>query len=411
MQNIILVAGYTKQEHLEIIRGCFSSENIVLGCAYHREPKTDSKYEYLQKFDVLFDLKQPADIEKLQYQAENVLLVTCTQERDMEAYIESLALCGKISEEQKQLYIAAVDKHTFKAELSKTHPELVPGAHVVDDALLQKLDTLSYPQVIKPSGLAGSILVRIVDSPEMFKTHIDSFAESMCTIATDSYEKSVDVITEEYISGPQYSVNVYINAKQEITFCPISRVITPQEMGQDDSYSALQYTTDELDNQTLDALYEGVKKVVQHFDIRSTSAHFDSVLHASGWKFFEIGLRIGGKRQELYTLSHGMNHFKNDILNRLGRPTVIPSQKNTVCIVQKAAVTEGTLNNISYTRTIQTEKPPLIKEDKMAKAGNVVMPLSHGGGTISRHFVWGKDHTEVVEAGKTLFHSINFDIT
>ena len=74
-------------------------------------------------------------------------------------------------------------------------------------------------------------VVKKEHSPEEFKTHYDRFAEQMKEIGTEFYEKNIEVISEEYISGPQYSVNVYIDADQNITFCPISRVVTPQELG------------------------------------------------------------------------------------------------------------------------------------------------------------------------------------
>ncbi|MDC1205619.1 ATP-grasp domain-containing protein [Candidatus Pacebacteria bacterium] len=411
MQNVILIAGYTRSIYLEIIREYFSNKDILLACAYTREPKTEKKVAYLEEFDLLFNLNQPADIDKLQHITERVELVTCTQERDMPTYIKTLELCGKITKEQAKLYTIAIDKSAFKTQISKQHPHLVPKMHIIDDALLTKLDTLSYPQVIKPSGLAGSILINIVNSPEEFRKHYEEFSANMQQIGNESYGKSIDIITEEYIEGPQYSVNVYIDKDQRITSCPISRIVTPQEMGEDDSYSALQYSTNELTADSFEALKRSVQTVVEYFDIRDTSAHFDSVLHPTGWKFFEIGLRIGGKRQELYQLSHGMNHFKNDILNRQNKEVVIPNQKATACIVQKAATEFGNLQSISYTRTITTEKPPMIKEDKMAKIGSDVMPLKKGGGTIARHFIWGENENEVIEAGKTLFNSIKFDTT
>lgn len=409
-QNLILIAGYTGSANVDLIHEYFSDEEVIIGCVYTREPKTEAKEKYLTRFDILFDLKQPADVEKLQHRSADVRLITCTQERDMEVYIDALTLCNKITKEQSSTYSKVINKHDFKTTLASEYPELVPQVKIVDESLLKNLDALSYPQVIKPSGLAGSILISIVNSPDEFKVHVDTHGENMRKIGSESYEKNIEIITEEYIEGPQYSVNVYIDSNQNVTFCPMSRVITPQEMGSDDSYSALQYTTDEIKGKTLDSLKEAVHDIVKCFDLRSTSAHFDSVLHKAGWKFFEVGLRIGGKRQELYRLSHGMDHFKNDIRNRLDENIVIPEQKNNVCVIQKATTGSGVLQSISYTRNITKEKPTLLKEDKLAKAGKEVMSLKDGGGTIARFFMWGKDQDEVVADSKELFHSIQFDI-
>ena len=410
MKHIIIIAGYTKSKHIDLIRDYFRDEKIVLACAYTRTPTSPVKQSYLQKFDLIFNLRLPSDRGKIEHLADKVWFVTCTQERDMGAYIQALTLSKKITPAQSLSYTQIINKKTFKEILSESHKELVPKVAVVDDSLLQRLESLSYPQVIKPSGLAGSTLIKIVYSPEEFKAYYTAFAERMREIGTEYYEKEIEIITEEHISGPQYSVNVYIDKNQNITFCPLSRVITPQEVGENDSYSAIQYITNELSEELYADLQNAVTTVVKCFNIRNTSAHFDSVLHGTQWKFFEVGLRIGGKRQELYELSHGMDHFKNDILNRMGNKITIPEQKNTVAIVQKAADRRGILKRISYTRNIEKEKPPLIKESKMTKIGSEVLSLSEGGGTIARFFIWGKDNAAVIDESKKLFSSVKFEI-
>lgn len=410
MLKLVLIAGYTKTSYVNILREYFPKKEVVVGCVYQRPPSTEKKKLYLKQFDVLFNLNNQEDLDNLQKQKKSVALITCTQERDMGAYIKALKLTDFISDVQEQLYTTAINKRAFKEQLQLKHPELVPEVHVLDESLMQKLTKLNYPQVIKPSGLTGSTLVKIVHSPKELEEHVATFGKDMHEIAQENFGKGVEIISEEYISGPQYSVNVYIDKNQEITFCPIVRVVTPQEMGSDDSYSALQYTTDEIEQDTYEKLRAAVQSVVHHFDLHSTSAHFDSVLQDNQWKFFEIGLRIGGKRQELYQLSNGMNHFQNDIRNRLHQPIQIPKQKKSVCIVQKASEKIGILKSVSYTRNVTKESPPLIREDKMAKVGTKVAPLSSGGGTVSRFFVHGENQSEVVEESKLLFQSIKLHV-
>lgn len=410
MAKTILVAGYTKQKNIYLIREFFPDEKVILACAYTRQPLTEPKEEYLKLFDVLYDLTQDTDVQRLKENADSISCITCTQERDMVTYIQSLLLCEKITEAQSKKYEAAIDKNEFKNSIGAVFPELVPSHHIVTEELLNNLDSLNYPQIIKPSGLAGSIMIRAVYSADEFREHYENFSGRMQEIANDHYAKEIDIITESFIEGPQYSVNVYIDAQGEITFNPVVRVVTPQEMGVNDTYSVFQYTTDELTQEELSAQQDAVRKIVKHFEIRNTSAHFDVVLNNGQWQFFEVGLRFGGHRQKLYELSHGMDTLRSDILNRLGYSVTIPEQKKNVCIMQKSAESKGILKRISYTRTLVKEKMPLVLESKLGKIGMEVMPLSLGGGTITRHFIVGKELPNVLQTSRELFDSINFEL-
>jgi len=410
MSKTILVAGYTKKKNISKIRSFFQDETVTIACAYIRKPISLPKQEYLELFDVTYDLTNAADCTALSIDSKNINCVTCTQERDMSAYIQALLLCGKITNEQSVLYTTVINKNTFKESIRKIHPELVPVHHVVTPELLEKLDSLTYPQVIKPSGLAGSIMIRVVHSSKEFKEHYQNFAEKMKEIAREHYAKDIEILTENFVKGSQYSVNTYINATGKITFAPIVRVVTPQDMGINDTYSVFQYITDELTDAEILSLETAVGKIVSHFNIKNTSAHFDAVLNNGQWQFFEVGLRYGGHRQKLYEFSHHIDTFKNDILNRLGCNIIIPKQKRNVCIMQKCVTKSGMLKSISYTRTIKKEKSPLVIEDKLAKIGSEVIPLSLGGGTITRHFIIGTELSEVLSTSRELFDSIQFEL-
>lgn len=411
MTKTIVVAGYTKQKNIHAIRSYFPNEKVVLICAYTRQPSTETKQAYLALFDITYDLTRDEDAQQLRARATEIDCVTCTQERDMVAYIYASQLCQKITAQQAEKYTYVINKHTFKEEISKVYPELVPMHHVITPELLEQLESLSYPQIIKPSGLAGSIMIRAVHSPAEFRAHHDMFAEQIQAIGREHYTKDVEVITEDFVIGPQYSVNAFINAHGEVTLCPLVRVVTPQELGINDTYSVYQYTTDELTDEAVAALQDAVQKITTHFEIKNTSAHFDAVLSNGQWKFFEVGLRFGGNRQKLYELSYHMDTLRNDIYNRLGHTIHFPQQKKYVCIMQKCSEEEGVLAQISYTRTITDNKIPLILEDKITKIGTLVKPLSLGGGTITRHFITGNTQEEVLEHSKTLFESITFTLT
>lgn len=410
MAKTILIAGYTKLAFIRKIPSYFPGEEVNVLCAYTRQPVTPSKQKNLDLFDATYDLSTQHGQEQLAAIADTIDCVTCTQERDMAVYIQALHLCNKITKEQVTQYSTIIDKHSFKTILSKEFPELVPDVHIINEALLERLEELSYPLVIKPSGLAGSIMVHVVHTPAEFREHYEACAQTMHSIANEHYLKEISIIAESYITGPQYSANVYIAPTGTITLCPLVRVVTPQEFGISDTYSVLQYPTTEVSDALQDSLTKAIQNVVSTFGLKATSAHFDCVLHEGQWKFFEVGLRIGGNRQKLFETSHGFDHFGNDIQNRLGKKITIPESRKQICVMQTAAITSGTLTSISYTRTIATASLGLISEDKIAKIGMPVKPVSLGGGTITRHYITGKEIAAVLETSKKLFVSIQFDI-
>lgn len=411
MKSVVVIAGYTKISHIEKIRAYFPHQEIELVCTYSRPPATETKQKYLARFDDTIDFSQADATEKVAALKERVLLVTCTQERDMDHYIDSLRAFGQIDSATADLYCQVVDKKILKEELAKTHPELVP--QVV--SLLQDHETigkdLTYPQVVKPTGLAGSSFVRIINSYEELLDFMSKYKENILTNGKDFYERDVNIIAEEFIAGRQISVNVYINKKAEITICPLVRVIPASEINIADTYSAFQYTTTEITPEQISSLKVALQKIVDHFNIKNISAHFDSVLTPDGqWKFFEVGLRIGGKRQTIYELSHGLDHFKNDLLNKVDAQITIPEMKKFVCVVQKGTQKNGVLKSIKYERLITADEAPLIEENKLAKIGTEVSPVSLGGGTITRHIVTGKELASVIEHSQRLFADIEFAI-
>jgi predicted ATP-grasp superfamily ATP-dependent carboligase len=411
MKNTVVIAGYTKTSYIEKIRSYFIGQEINLVCTYSRPPLTETKQKYLKKFDDTINFSDADAKEKIVALKSQVMLVTCTQERDMDHYIDALLAFGQIDTEQASLYQKAVNKKTFKETLLDKYPELVPKIVSLTENHQETIQGLNYPQVVKPTGLAGSSFVRIVNSEADLIDFMSKYKSSILDNGKEFYEREVDIIAEEFIAGRQFSINAYINKTGDITICPIVRVIPANEINVDDTYSAFQYTTTELTNEQITDLNDALKKIVETFKIRNNSMHFDSVLTKDNqWKFFEIGLRIGGKRQEIYELSHGMDHFKNDIHNKTDKIIKIPEFKKFVCVVQKGIQQSGILKAIKYTREIRSDDSPLIDEDKLAKIDKEVTAVSLGGGTITRHFVTGNDLPTVIEHSQRLFADIEFEV-
>lgn len=408
MKRALVFAGFSHQSYVHEARALFPTDTTELICIHRRPPTTPSKHKYLKLFDTTyhFDDLTASVIADL---SSRLLLVVATQERDMKTYIDTLQLLGSISSEEADLYGAATNKRRFKEVLRASNPELVPALYVYERESGFN-EPLSFPVVLKPTGLAGSSFVYVARTQQEVDRYLKKNLDDILQEVREFYDRSSTLIAEEFLEGPQYSVNAYIDERGAQTLCPILRVVPAFELGIQDTYNAIQFS-EELPEEDKNSLTDALKKVVTAFKLRSTTAHFDCVKTASGWKLFEIGLRMGGKRQEIYKLSNGFNHFANDLKNRAGQSVTVPPLRRYVGVVTRAAEREGTLEEVSYSRSVTAPNAPLVHEDKLAKLGEEVKPVCLGGGTLIRLFVLGKDGARVTETSRHLFESVNFTIT
>jgi len=81
---------------------------------------------------------------------------------------------------------------------------------------------LDYPFIIKPADSQGQRGVRLINNFEEFLQHFD-----MCK----KYSRSGLVIIEDYINGPELSVNAYIVDGDVAFMVPSDRVVWPQFQG------------------------------------------------------------------------------------------------------------------------------------------------------------------------------------
>lgn len=411
MKNIVLIAGYIRSTHLRIIREYFGDEQVCFAIAYKRPPDSPTKQRCLGRVDLTFNLTEASDIEALRNASDDILLVTHTLEYDVETYIDVLKLLGRITTTQEKLYRKLVHKHAFKEEMRAAALDIVPSCRLLTDANIETLaEELTYPQVIKPTGLSGSLFVKVVHDSGTLLDFYNTFKEHMRRRGREHYEKEIEAIAESFLVGPQYSVNAYVDADGHLTLCPVLRVVPANELGIDDTYSALQHTQNELTDADLAALKETLSEIVKHFQVKCTSMHFDVAYTDAGWRVFEVGLRIGGNRQDFFERSHQMNHLHNDVANRLGRKVVIPKLHQHVAIVQKGAATRGTLKSIDVKDSESFPASVTIEQKKTKKAGLAVRPVSEGGVLLIRFFVTGQDLETVQKTSATLFENIQFSI-
>lgn len=398
MKKSIVFAGFSLPKYVEVARQLFPQTSYDLVCIYGREPNEAKRNNFLPLFDKVYHIDTlPPEL------LDSVEVVTCTQERDTETYIDLLTRLQSISKEQNRLWKRAVNKKLFKETMCHLHPELVPAVSSFLDTP-EFINKISYPAVIKPTNMTGSSFVSVIRNRQELTTYLENISKYDSIIK--NLGRSPELVIEEFVSGPQYSMNVYIDKNGIVHYCPIIRVVPAFELGQDDTYSALQYNTD-LPETQLQSLHSAIENITSTFKLSNTSAHFDCILSDSGWKICEVGLRIGGNRQTLFQLSHNFNHFKNDLLNRLGKQVEQGIRQKTVVVVHKAPQTKAYLKKVNYREP--TDPDVNIFIDKIKENDPDAGPVKTGGVIAFRAFLSGYDEQVTLKQATELYSLVEFE--
>lgn len=214
-------------------------------------------------------------------------------------------------------------------------PSLVPQYLEVSDAkqaTIQNIEAkLSYPVIVKPSGLEGSLLITHVQNrQELEVTLKHTFLAMQEVYDTWVKRQKPAVLVEEFmvtaIEKDMYTIDVYVDANGECYYTPTIGEIVGRSVGYDDFFGYVELLPSGLDETEIKGSQEAARKARHALGLRSTTAHVELMRTVSGWKIIELGPRIGGYRYEIYDRAYGINHIVNDIRNRAGEEPDIPTK-------------------------------------------------------------------------------------
>jgi biotin carboxylase len=150
-----------------------------------------------------------------------------------------------------------------------------------EEVLPQRLSSLGFPLIIKPKDAHSSRGVFKVDSAQALRLHLPQ---------SRSYSPSGQVIAEEFLAGPEYSVET-ITYRGATTIIQITeKFVTPfpytVELGH------LQPAVLSADERA--AIEALVSRAIQAIGIDNSASHTEVKRTAEGPKLIEIGARLGG---------------------------------------------------------------------------------------------------------------------
>jgi biotin carboxylase len=281
------------------------------------------------------------------------------------------------------------------------NPRISPKFLVVENASKRTLKTIQQeiglPVVIKPSGLAASLLVSIA-------FHAEELEQSLRRIFRKirvQYRKvegrgEPQVLVEQYIDGTMYSVDAYVAATGKIYFCPLVYVRTGREIGFDDFFGYQRLTPTDLSKESIQQAREVSADAIRAVSLLNTTVHVELMKTEQGWKIIELGPRAGGFRDFMYRFSYGIEHYANDIAVRAGKRPILPRKlQNHVAVFEIFAKQEGVVTNLNGVKKVQ-ELESFHSMEVNKKIGERAVFAKNGGKSVFNIFLFNKDRSKLL---------------
>ncbi len=261
----------------------------------------------------------------------NLLLVTCSAERNQPYLRQLLPHVPYTLGPTESSLIWATHKAKMRDLLRSYDSTLVPKAYSVyanwEDEIDSLLRTLTFPLIVKPTGLAASMLVSKVSTEQELRQKLTSGF----SLIKDLYDRDLgrgepSMIVEEFINGQMYSIDAYVNHQGEVWVLPFVKSTTAHSVGQEGFYIYQAHTHIKLSEEEVQAGYAATRSAIHALGLRSCVAHVELFLTADGWKIIELGPRAGGLRQDLYQTAYAIDHAYNELRIKVGLEPELPAR-------------------------------------------------------------------------------------
>lgn len=346
---------------------------------------------------------------------DKILLLTCSSERN-QPYLQKLLphvpyILGPTE--------TSLDWSTHKAQmrdmLGSYNPTLIPKVQPVprnSEAKIQTiLNTLMFPLIVKPTGLASSILVsKVHNETELRSALTEGFKVIADIYARDRGRGEPGFIVEEFINGDMYSIDIYVNENGTVWPLPFLRSKTAHAIGREGFYN---YQTDsyiELSQEEIDDGYKAAAQAVHAVGLRSCVAHIELFYTDDGWKIIELGPRAGGQRQDVYSTAYNIDHAYNELLVKIGLEPEINYEPAAYCTtINLYAEGEGIITAIENFEDALAN-PSVHSLTLYAKVGDKALHSHRGGKLMAMGLVWNKDLQQMEKDAAFVRSTIQFKV-
>ncbi len=405
-QNIILFVNKFPPNLKQGLKEYGEKMGTVYTTALIADTKHIEKGKGTPDITIICDFSSPTKIEKALLPYKDAIIgVTCFGESNvapLRAVIPHLPYINVPTSESLQW---ATNKIMMRRLFSAYNKEISPKFTVIHDqeeetiASIQK--KVGYPLVMKPAGLAASLLVTLCFHEEELRKHLKKMFRTIKKMYAkerphDFAKMRPDVLIEGFMDGEMYSIDGYVNNKGDVALCPFVHVKTGRHIGFDDFFNYSRITPTTLSKEEKEKGREITRQAIYALNLKNTTVHVELMKTDLGWKIIELGPRVGGFRQKMYELSYGINHELNDVINHIGgKPELAKKTKGHTCCLKLYAKTEGILDRIDGLKKIQ-KLASFHDIELQKKPGDMCRYAKHGDRCIGDITLFHQDRSQLL---------------
>ncbi|PIR75305.1 MAG: hypothetical protein CO030_01985 [Candidatus Magasanikbacteria bacterium CG_4_9_14_0_2_um_filter_42_11] len=420
-KNIILYIGKVYPHMVEAIRAYGKKHDVTyrIGLLYDPKQKfTDQTRPPFDDLDIILtcDFSSDESLQKALSSLQDEIWVVTVRGDDMIPRLQRvIPYVPYVRTPTEKSLSWASDKILMRQHLKRYNPALSPNFLIVEKVDKQTIkhieDTLVFPVMVKPAGLAASRLVGMC----YHKEELESFLKKVFKEIDAVYQETggnwtPKVLVEEFIEGQMYSLDAFVSPSGKISYCPLVSIKTGKSIGFDDFFGYLQMTPPNLNTDSVAAAEEAAGQGIRALGLRATTAHVELFKTEQGWKIIEIGARVGGFRHMLYEFSFGMNHTMNDVLTRAGKKVDVKKKIQGYSAAMKFfGKKEGKLVKIGGIKKIQ-ELKSLERLYINQKVGDTCKFAQHGGTSVFNLVLFHKDKSELLADIRRIEQTVDIQV-
>ena len=405
-KNIILYAGEVFSSSVANIREWEKNEgrSFRIAVLYDSRKQKKDNAKIPEGVDIVLqcDLSSNKAIQKtlLPYQ-DSLLAITVRNEKNIPHLQKIIPHVPYLHTPTSMSLTWATNKTLMRKRLYFHDKTITPAYAIVYDTkktTLKKIEEgVGFPLVVKPAGLACSLLVSVCfHEEELEKVLRMTFRKIKSIYKNTEGRGEPSVLVEQFMEGEMYSIDAYVDSRGHMSFCPVVHVKTGRSIGFDDFFGYQQTTPTLLSKESIEKARCVTKKGIYALGLRSTTAHVELLKTEKGWKIVEIGPRMGGFRNQMYKKSFGINHAMNDILIRIPEKVVIPKKVlGHSSSFKFFAKKEGILTKLTGIKKAQ-ELKSFYDIDINKKLGDRCLYAKNGGKSVFNITLFNKERSDLL---------------
>ncbi len=310
----------------------------------------------------------------------------------------------------------STDKIQMRRMLRAQKKSISPSYTIIEDLSEKSIEKIErkvgYPLVVKPAGLAASILVSVCYHREELEETLKTTFKKINKIYKEKLGRGKpQILVEQMMEGTMYSIDGYVNDRGIIYWNPPVYVKTGRSIGFDDFFGYQQITPTKLTKPKIEDANHAASDAVKALGLRSTTIHVELMKTTKGWKIIELAPRMGGFRHTLYIWSYGINHILNDILIRIPQKPVIPKKrKGFTAAFKMFGRTEGKLDSINGIKKVRSLKS-FVHLDVMKKKGDTLMFAKNGGEAVLRVVLHNKVRSDLLADIRRMEKAVQINVS